>query len=551
MFTSKQNVLQTVATLKAHGIDHVVLSPGSRNAPLIHSFCQDPFFQCYSVVDERSAGFFALGLMDKLLRPVVVCCTSGTAVMNYGPAVAEAFYRNLPLVVVSADRTPAWIGQMDGQTVPQPGIFGNLVALSVQLPEIQTDENRWHCNRLVNEALLKCLEHRLPVHINLPISEPLFDFSEPSLPEVRIIRSCPVKKQPHTDTFPEKWQKARKRLILMGQMTPRPELRAVLETLVKKKACVVLCEHLSNNVSPTFVSNFDALLSALDTHETEPFAPSLLITLGGHIVSKRLRQFLRTHPPKSHWHVSPYGFPGDTFQCLTDSVETNEATFLQTLVAENTHDDYWETWMKASARIPEPGPDTPFSDIAVIGTLIRYLPKQAHLFTGNSSCVRNLQLHHLPSGTLVFCNRGTNGIEGTLSTACGYAAIHNGITFLVLGDLSFFYDLNALTLRHFAGNLRILLINNGGGGIFHLLPELDQSPALDAYVAARHKRSAEPWVKAAGLGYLRATNLEELEKNLSQWGSMESSTHMVLEVFTDTSANLSAHRTYYQQLKKP
>src|SRR5665647_1499309 len=184
MFSIKKNVLQTIALLKAHGVEYIVTSPGSRNAPLIHCFNKDPFFKCYSVVDERSAGFFAIGLINKTNKPVALCCTSGTALLNYHPAVAEAFYQELPLVIVSADRSPAWIGQMDGQTLPQAGIFGSLVLKSVQLPEVHSDEDLWHCNRLVNEALNAC-QGSGPVHINIPISEPLFDFSVEALPEVR------------------------------------------------------------------------------------------------------------------------------------------------------------------------------------------------------------------------------------------------------------------------------------------------------------------------------------------------------------------------------
>ena len=188
MYTDKKNILQLVALLEAHGITKVVLCPGSRNTPIVHTLSNHPNFTCYAVTDERSAGYFAIGLALNGGKPAAVCCTSGTALLNLHPAVAEAFYQNVPLVVISADRPAAWIGQMDGQTVPQPGVFQTLVKKSVNLPEIHTEEDEWYCNRLVNEALLETNHHgKGPVHINVPISEPLFQFTVDTLPEVRVI----------------------------------------------------------------------------------------------------------------------------------------------------------------------------------------------------------------------------------------------------------------------------------------------------------------------------------------------------------------------------
>jgi len=555
MFSTKQNVLQTVALLKAHGIDHIVISPGSRNAPLAHCFSQDPFFRCFSIVDERSAGYFAIGMMDKLQKPVALCCTSGSAILNYGPAVAEAFYRELPLVVISADRTPAWIGQMDGQTIPQQGAYGSLVRKSVQLPEIHSEEDLWYCNRLVNEALIECNRNGAgPVHINIPISEPLFDFSEESLPEVRQIQAYSGKKMTNMSDFSERWNASEKKIILVGQMPVNQALTAVLENLAVKEDCVVLCEYLANSSSPHFIGNFDVLLTSAT--DTDALAPDLLITLGGHVVSKNIKKFIRAHPPKNHWQLSPSGVCVDTFQCLTDLIETDALSFfseLETLGSKKRafkNKEFVETWKKASSEVPMPDRDLSFSDITVVGAFLKALPSHSSLFVGNSSSVRNIQFFPLPADTLVFCNRGTNGIEGSISTASGYAALHEGLTFLVVGDLSFFYDLNGLWNKYFSGNLRILLINNGGGGIFHLLPGLDKSNALNPFIAAQHDSSAEKWVFAAGFEYLKASNETELHQALPVFVASESSKPIVLEVFTSSEVNKSVSNLYYQQLKK-
>lgn len=551
MFSTKKNVLQTVALLKAHGIDHIVASPGSRNAPLIHCFNQDSFFKCFSIVDERSAGYFAIGLIDKLQRPVALCCTSGTALLNYSPAVAEAFYQELPLVIISADRSPAWIGQMDGQTLPQQEALGSMVRKSVQIPEIHTNEDMWHCNRLINEALMECTRRNGPVHINVPISEPLFDFTEEALPPVRKIHTCAGKMLADPDSFSSRWNDSGKRMILLGQMPRNEELTELLEVLALRLDGIVLCEHLSNAVSPNFIGNFDALIHTLSESDLEALTPDLLITIGGHIVSKRVKEFLRSHQPKNHWHISPSGNCVDSFQCLTDLIETDPVFFFRELNTKDTKEkNFVRAWKKASSSIFSPVKNGSFSDIAVVGSFLHKLPEKSSLFVGNSSSVRNIQLYKLPADTNVFCNRGTNGIEGSISTASGYASLHSGLTFLMVGDLSFFYDLNGLWNKYISGNLRILLINNGGGGIFHLLPGLDKSEALEQYITAQHNTSAEAWVHAAGFHYQKAENAADLEKNLPAFIADNSDKAIVLEVFTTPEINKSAFKSYYHQLKK-
>ena len=314
MYTDKKNILQLVALLKEHSISKIVLCPGSRNSPIVHTLANHPFFTCYSVTDERSAGFFAMGLALHGGKPAAVCCTSGTALLNIHPAVAEAYYQHVPLIVISADRPGAWIGQMDGQTLPQPGVFGSLVKKSVNLPEIHTDEDEWYCNRLVNEALLELNHHgKGPVHINVPISEPLFQFTTPELPKVRVItryQGLNVYDREY-NTLIERLNSYNKRMIIVGQMS----LIYLFEKKISKllyKHFAWLTEHTSNKTIPGIpVKNFDAAIYALPEETQEKMVPELVITYGGHIVSKRLKKFLRNNPPKEHWHVSADGEVAD------------------------------------------------------------------------------------------------------------------------------------------------------------------------------------------------------------------------------------------------
>ncbi|HMM01728.1 MULTISPECIES: 2-succinyl-5-enolpyruvyl-6-hydroxy-3-cyclohexene-1-carboxylic-acid synthase [unclassified Dysgonomonas] len=553
MFSVKKNVLQTVAILKAYGIRHVVMSPGSRNAPLMQTFSQDSSFDCHVIVDERNAAFYALGIIQCTRKPVVICCTSGTALLNYAPAVAEAYYQQLPLIVVSADRSQEWIGQMDGQTLPQAGVFGSLVKKSVNLPEIETERDTWFCNRLINEALIDCMtDAQGPVHINVPISEPLFDYSVEKLPEVRKINLASIEKSVDTTPFSDKWNHLPKRMIIVGQLPKSPGLVKVLEKLVGRNDCIVLVEHPSNCVSPLFISNFDALLYAIPDEKKTDFVPDLVVTIGGHIVSKRLKQFLRGNKPVSHWHITPSGEVVDLFQSLTDLVETDNEKFLKALYNAISADEqrpYSGLWKEASEKITEPSSETPFSDIQAMGDFLKRLPGNSVLHLANSSTVRNAQLYLLDKSVNVFCNRGTNGIESSLSSAIGFASVYEGITYLVIGDLSFFYGLNSLWNISHIKNLRILLVNNGGGGIFHLLPGLNKAPSLKQYVAATHNTGAGEWVRASGMKYLSATNGEELSKAFETFMNETIQKSMVLEVITDMEVSKVVFKDYYHKLK--
>ncbi len=558
MYSNKKNILQLVALLCEHGIDHVVVSPGSRNAPIIQTLAQHPAFHCFTIVDERSAAFFALGLIQKLQRPVAICCTSGTALLNFSSAVAEAYYQQLSLLVISADRPAAWIGQMDGQTLPQLGVFNTLVKKSVQLPEPVSEEDEWYCNRLINEAILELTHHgNGPVHINIPLSEPLFEFTEIELPRVRTIRYSESHTflLDHSERFRSQWVQSNKRMILVGQLPPDKKVKEVLEHISKKWDCVILSEHIANISSPLVIGNFDEIIYALPSDKWEVFAPDLLITFGGHVVSKRLKKFLRKQHPAQHWHLSVDGAVPDLFQSLTDVIETDVESFLQQFdSSENNRSNFYHSlWEEESAQLKKKSKaymsTIPFSDLSVLKAIFPLLPEKAALQLGNSSTVRNAQLFGLNPEIPVYCNRGTSGIDGSLSTAVGFASIYPALTFLVIGDLSFFYDVNGLWNKHISKNLRILLVNNGGGEIFHLLPGLNKAESLEEHIVYRHNTEAKEWATAMGLHYLPVTNEAELEENKATFVSDTCEQPILMEVRTSMEVNADVFKAYYHYLK--
>lgn len=550
MYSDKGNVLQLVALLKAHSITHIVLSPGSRNSPLIHSFATDKDFTCYTIVDERSAGFFAIGVMQAINKPVAVCCTSGTAVLNLGSSVAEAYYQQLPLLVITADRPQAWIGQMDGQTIPQTHIFRNIIRHSVQLPQVNGSEEAWYCNRLINEAI-HALDNGVkgPAHINIPLAEPLFGFNTEELPEVRVIRKSSVGYQLNDkDQYDKRFNAHPKRLIVVGQLLPQSELSDRLKSLHEEYGVVVLAEHLSNiEVRETY--NFDTMLYAASEEDLKALKPDLLITLGGHIVSKRLKQFLRSQNIREHWHISPDGEVVDTFQCVTDIVKCDEKTFLDYLIAkgEKNNNAFRSLWESHCAEVSQP--EAAFSDLSAVGMFMKKLPAEVALQLGNSNSVRFAQLYNLDPYVQVFCNRGTNGIDGSLSTAVGYAAASEKQTFLLIGDLSFFYDMNGLWNKYKRSNLHILLNNNSGGEIFHILPGLNKSEALQDHISAFHQTDAKAWAAQQGFTYLSANNQKELEQQLPEFMNTKNDKPVLLEVFTSMQQNAEQIRAYYHQQK--
>lgn len=560
MYSNKENVNILTALLVAHGVRHAVVCPGSRNAPIVHNLNECPDIACYPVTDERSAGFYALGMSQALTKPVcvkepvVVCVTSGTALLNLAPAIAEAYYQRWPLVVISADRPPQWIDQLDGQTLPQPDALGRFVAKAVSLPEPRDDEERWYCNRLVNEALLKSREG-FPVHINVPIAEPLFSFTTQTLPaqrKIELIGSLMNNRLFH-ETFLSAFFQARKPMVIVGQ-TYFDDSCMAADLYEIGAYAVVLSESLTNTVERC---HFDEVLPLLEGDDS--YKPDFILYLGGTLVSKRLKRFIRGLSDVSVWSVSEDGAVYDTFMHLTgiikgsvyettvllmDAIEQSTATHTETFV------ERWNRLLQracAHADAYEPA----YSQMAAVKWFERRIEekkisKKASFHYANSTAIR---LANIYACHYVYCNRGVNGIDGSLSTAAGFSLVKDDTVYCVIGDLSFFYDQNALWNQNLKGNFRVLLLNNGKGGIFNMLPGLEQSPVRDSFVAASHQTSAEGICQQNHVVYLRADDMEQMQKGIETLLSLESDRPVLLEVFTNASEDESAYRLYFKQLQ--
>ena len=570
-YTNKNNVNTLTALLVAHGVRHAVCCPGSRNAPIVHNLNECPDIECFPVTDERSAGFYALGMAQCTGEPVAVCVTSGTALLNLAPAVAEAFYQHVPLVVISADRPPQWIDQLDGQTLPQTDALGRFVRKAVTLPEWEGEsEQHWYCNRLVNEALLAAYSRwSQPVHINVPLTEPLFDFNVEALPDERAVGSAygwlthdhlASEGSPLYDFW-----KARRPMIVVGQ-------NAGLE--LKKdwplwQRAVVLHESIGCASGSCL---FDEVLASEDKTQLKP---DFVLYGGGTLVSKRLKAFLRSCKDAVCWEVSKDGTLHDTFMNADGVLEGDLDHVLElfndflsdTAYYEELYDIQLGEPADASAFVgkwnealneAEHRRDSfvpPYSQMAAVRSLEAAIQDYTSL-TDNPPAVHYansmaVRLANIYSKGFVWCNRGVNGIEGSLSTAAGFSCVTDRKVVCVLGDLSFFYDQNALWNQNLRGNLRILLLNNGGGGIFEKFEGLKGSPARERFVMASHQTTAAGICQSYGVAYREARNVDEMAAGIN-WlvnGENEADRPMLLEVFTDSAEDMRAFSGYAQNEK--
>lgn len=550
-YSKKLNVQLIAEIFSAFDIQHIVLSPGSRNGALATHFSHHPKFKTYSIVDERSAGFVALGMAQQLRKPVVVCCTSGSALTNYYPAVAEAFYQNIPLIVLSADRPENLIDQFDGQTIRQKHIFESHIYNDLQLSENESISQITENLSLIKNLIYDCLSKSGPVHINMPFSEPLYEFQKTidihfEKFEIRKPEKCEI----NVETFSERWNSAQKKLVLIGLHYPNRRLNELLTKLAGDDSVVVLTETTSNLHSERFFNKIDSVIFSLSDDVLERLKPEILLTIGQNVVSKKVKHFLRDHKPEQHWHLDPYWQP-DTFQCLTDKIDSKPVDFLEKFVVgifeQNSH--YYHDWHSIRRKKEELqksfSENIHFSDFKVFEELIKTIPLNVNLHYSNSSAIRYAQLFDHRADTNVFCNRGTSGIEGSTSTAIGSGMTTDKQTVLVTGDIAFFYDSNGLWNNYIPKNLRIIIINNGGGNIFKIIPGPENSGVLETVFETAHQLNASSLSAMFGFEYDCAEDFESFKTILNDFYN-DSEKPRVLEVNTTKIKNEEVMRNYFK-----
>jgi len=542
------------------GIRTVVISPGSRSAPLTLAFARHKKIETLVIPDERSAAFVALGIAQTRKETVALLCTSGSASLNYAPAIAEAFFQEVPLLVLTADRPPEWIDQQDGQTIRQRNIYQNHCKASFELPvDYNHPDSLWHINRIVNEAI-NLTQHgqTQPVHINVPIREPFYptEGEEISFNEnVRIIHQIRTIANPAQVD----WQKlmqieetCEKQLIVVGQTPMNSVLLNTLPQIERKGIFrIPIVADLIANAYPfgKTISHHDLILMKNDETLKKALQPDLLITIGKSVLSKALKQFLRKYPPRYHWHFQEHGQAPDTFRSLTHilpiSPEKGLEYYLSYTRKKVQKDDYFKLWLseelKAEKFLAQFFENQEvFSEFGAMQVVMKNLPENSFLHLANSMPVRYANYLSLsPEKNIeVFANRGTSGIDGSNSTALGSAIATDRLVTLITGDMAFLYDRNAFWHNHLPANLRVVVLNNFGGGIFRLLPESGKLPELDTFFETKQNSTTKQVAEEFGLEYLLAHNYEQLSDALKTFFE-PSAKIKILETQTQKSDNQS------------
>lgn len=582
---SKIPLAQTITSLcKMHHIAHIVISPGSRNAPLTIGFTHDTFFKCYSIVDERCAAFFALGIAQQLQQPVALVCTSGSALLNYYPAVSEAFYSQIPLVVLSADRPKYLVDIGDGQTIKQKNVYGEHVHYSANLklnlredakhqkhddlPIFKSIENKLerflgikkdiqtYNENQINTALSESVLKSGPVHINIPFDEPLYGIVEDLIVNPQPYQIPKVTEYIDAEVLSEigsVWQNAKRKLVLVGVLQPNTLEQQWLDTLIEDDSVVMLTETTSNLHHPDIFSAIDQLIAPLNAKDFERLQPDVLLTFGGLVVSKKVKAFLRQYKPKHHWHVD-LRRANDTFFSLEKHFTVSPNHFFSKFLPQinavsSTYKSYWLAVRDHRRVKHEQYLNTlAFSDFTVFNVVLKTIPSQSQLQVGNSSAIRYTQLFQLKSNIHVFCNRGTSGIDGSTSTAIGAAFASKQRTTFITGDLSFFYDSNALWNNYIPETFRIIVINNEGGGIFRILPGHKNTTNFDTYFETKHQLTAKHLCHMFGFEYHEASNEDTLNVQLETFYK-PSTQPKLLEVFTPSRLNDTILLEYFNAVR--
>jgi 2-succinyl-5-enolpyruvyl-6-hydroxy-3-cyclohexene-1-carboxylate synthase len=576
LYNINMAVLQPLVDLASicysHGVRHVVLSPGSRSAALTLAFSRHSGFEMHAVMDERSAGFIALGIAQQMGVPVVLLCTSGSAAYNFAPAIAEAFFQQIPLLVLTADRPKEWTHQFDGQTIYQTELYGKHVKKFFELPsDYAHRDSVWAINRIVNEGVNLASSSPLgPVHINIPIREPFYPSESEILSashSIRVTHQTPVEYQISTNEWNkllDEWDDASKILIVGGQHPRNERLNAALSKITEELDVPVVADSIANlSGSDLFIYHQDLILSS--GYGNGNLVPDLLITYGLSLMSKELKTFLRNNPAKNHWHIGDDGVWADPLQSVTRQIKVNADWFFENifekidyqLFVQNSEPEndgsYLNNWRlkeQLSIRACEDYLHTltSLNDLSVINSIILSQGGSSQLHVGNSMPIRYVNaIGKTDNLAGLFCNRGTSGIDGSVSTAIGASMVNNAPTTLVVGDVSFLYDRNGLLLTPFPKNLKIIVINNGGGNIFRMIDGPAGQPELEEYFETRHTFTAKRTAEDAGLTYMFASSIGSFETTLPQFMALPKGG--LLEIFTDPEENRLVWKKFKAILK--
>ena len=565
----------------------VVISPGSRNVPLAIGFASNKKFKCYSIIDERSAAFFALGLSQKSKKTTILICTSGSALLNYYPAVAEAYYSEITLIILSADRPEYKINIGDGQTINQSNVFEKNILYSNSLKQdcshateeiiksnlqkIVNDEADFskieklqksiqkNNEEIIETAFNLSINKMQPVHLNVPMEEPLYEFNDSPSISVKVKKK--TEKKPFLtdlDNFYKAINKASKIMILIGVSDGNILSKKSIQKINSCSSIIVMKEHTSNVFDESFISNIDRLIGPIELQSNfdsvfDELSPEIVISLGGMIVSKKIKSFLRNYKPRKHFHIGN-NISKDSFYSGVKHINTTANKFFENIDLNKSDSKYFEKWNQLdNSKLDLHNRYMKvinFSDLKVFEILTNWIPKKYNIQVANSTPIRYFQLFDLKNKNMMFANRGTSGIDGSTSTAIGSSIQNDSPVLLVTGDLSFFYDVNALWNNHIPKNFRIIIINNSGGGIFKILPGFKENNLFSEFIETQHNLSARLIAKMFNFNYTRVSTKFGLNLYLRTFFK-NSKKAKILEIKTSSVKSTKILKEYFRYLSKP
>lgn len=556
-FHFRQGIKNIPEICSRFGIQKVVIAPGSRNAPLIFAFTSQPNIECLSIADERSAGYFALGIAQHSQKPVALVCTSGTAVLNFAPAVAEAYYQNIPLIVFTADRPAEMIDQADGQTLRQENIFANYIKASFQTPVETTTETDLHfSDQQISQAVDTALAYpQGPVQINVPLREPIYTAIPESHSNPKIIKTLSseiILTDETVNHLQNQWIEHKRKLVIFGISSKNEEVIQLAQQLSLQPDVVVVAENLSNISGGNIITQPESLFSRINSkNTTDEFVPDLLITVGHSVICKQMKIFLRKNRAKAQWQLEsslPYV---DTYGSLTTILSSKVVATLDKIILDKTQSnfaDVYKSEMETVTTLHRSFVNNPaLSDMSITRELLKQLPSDTVLQLANSTSVRWTQLFPTRNGILYFCNRGVSGIDGSLSTATGYAYSSKKPTVFLTGDVSFIYDSNGMWNNYIDNNLKIIVMNNNGGNIFQFIGNKELMKDSLPFFTTPHNVKLKPLTEAYGLQYLSCKKADDLSLKIETLLSSEKAT--VLEIFTDSNLNTENYNGYFRNIK--
>lgn len=546
------NVNCLVALLKQYSVKNVVLAPGASDIPVIHIIETDPFFTCYSVVDERSLVYFAMGVAQNINEPVACVCTSGTAVSNFLPGITEAFYQDVPIVAITCDKNQNYQGQIETQKIEQVGIFGESVKKCVNLPVITNEEEFWLCERLVNEALIAMTHHgRGPVQINIPVIGDIGSYEESEIPACKKIDyiekedTILLNKYTHN-----KIKDFKKIMVVIGQNHGLGQSDLMnLEKFAKSYNVIFAVDHLSNLSCFGAVNTYP--ITELEKEIDESLYPALVISVGNNIASYDLKYIMRRINSVEHWQIDPAGRIRDVFHHLSAVFECSASFFFSEIDIGNVKDNnYLKLWEAENDKIKIN--NLPFSSFYIANKLSRVIPENSILHLAILNSTRLMQYFDLAKGVKVYSNFGALGIDGCMSSFMGQAYTTDELAFCLIGDLSFFYDMNAVGICHRKNNIRIILINNSGAGEFYFTLGKQKISTIDTHIAATNCRIAKGWVESLGYQYYMVKDkkdVDEVFQKLNQPSDQPVFVEVFLNIENDTNVTKEVYAKYRKQSK--